>query len=418
MLAVKYFMHKSNASEKETISELKSIYGAEGYATYFIILEKISAGIGEGKNSWSHSSATFSISEWAKFCLVSRKKFREILKFLQEKEKFFLKFYENRGVEMLTIDCPNILKHRDQYAFRKAREEGEKVRTLSVQKQDLSISSSLSKENNLNKELSTISERKEIDENINTQISDVFMHWTEVFAGNDSSAYSVLDETRGASIAKMLRLGYSVDDLKLAIDGCSLSPFYTEHFHTAVSLIFKNADTVEKFIAIAKKYFTKKDKYTEFLEINSEPKSIAFLEIMKKAELQCGVELCLEQLNLYHESLKTYDLAAIEGAIFDFHQKAEAKDGKFPKVKILRDFAGIRQKEINSKKESAEKAWEDVVYWISKNWRIAEMKPCKTKYIFDNPELRNQLPEKLEDFLGNEKAKEKFVELFLSEDKK
>lgn len=413
---MKYFMHKSNASSKETISELKSIYGAEGYAVYFIILEKIASGIGEGKNSWNHSSARYSVADWASFCLVSKKKFRKILEFLEKKEKFFLKSEIISGVEMLTIDCPNILKHRDQYAFRRAREEGEKVRTLSVQKPDVSISLSRSSSSNY-KENNSTSERMEIAEVTQKQISDVFMHWVEIHAGNNTSGYPVLDETRGTAIEKMLKQGYSVDSLKLAIEGCALSPFHrgenkTGDIHNAISLIFKNSDQVEKFIDIAKKHYPKINKYDEFLKESNDEYSRRFAEILKRAESENRYDLTLAEIKMYHRHLKIFCLRAISGAFEDFQLHRTQYQGKFPKVSFLREYASQREKSLRTDSLSN---WEEILRWIAKGWSLADL-PQKTRAysIINNEMYRKQLPEKLEDFEHDDHAKEKFIELFLN----
>jgi hypothetical protein len=62
------------------------------------------------------------------------------------------------------------------------------------------------------------------------------------------------DKKRQTKIMQALKLGYTVEQLKQAIDGCSLSPYHmgkndqNKHYDS-IDLIFRNADKIEQFIA-------------------------------------------------------------------------------------------------------------------------------------------------------------------------
>lgn len=65
-----------------------------------------------------------------------------------------------------------------------------------------------------------------------------------------------LDEKRAKAIRLMLAAGYSVEDLELAIFGCSISPFHQgqNDRHSKfedIGLICRDAEHVDKFIEMA-----------------------------------------------------------------------------------------------------------------------------------------------------------------------
>lgn len=65
-----------------------------------------------------------------------------------------------------------------------------------------------------------------------------------------------LDEKRGKAIRSMLAIGYSVEDLELAIFGCSVSKFHQGQNDRGtkfddIALICRDAEHVDRFIALA-----------------------------------------------------------------------------------------------------------------------------------------------------------------------
>lgn len=85
------------------------------------------------------------------------------------------------------------------------------------------------------------------------QILDVFEYWVHTIkAGNKLCR---LDETRAYVIARAITW-YDVTVCKLAIDGLARSPFHMgensrKKKYDDLSLVFRDADHVEKFVALA-----------------------------------------------------------------------------------------------------------------------------------------------------------------------
>ena len=87
---------------------------------------------------------------------------------------------------------------------------------------------------------------------VDLAIDDIFSYWKSTMNHRGAK----LDSTRRKIIAARLRDGYTSPDLKLAIDGCRLSPFHMGQndqtvVYDGIEVIFKSADNVDKFIALA-----------------------------------------------------------------------------------------------------------------------------------------------------------------------
>lgn len=84
------------------------------------------------------------------------------------------------------------------------------------------------------------------------QVREVFAYWQAIM----NSPRSALDAKRTRLIAAALKLGYSVADLKRAIDGCRVSPFHMGQNEkgtkfNGLDLIMRNAEKIDQFIAFA-----------------------------------------------------------------------------------------------------------------------------------------------------------------------
>ncbi len=245
--------------------------------------------------------------------------------------------------------------------------------------------------------------------------SEVFSYW--ISKSTDSHS-DIFDNSRKRAILKMLEF-FSVDNLKLAIDGCALDPFYNGEKGVridSVEIIFKNATNVEKFITLAKNPSAvvakpTDNKYESFMAETKDDNVDNFVEILKRAESENRYDLTLDEVKMYHKHLKGFCLTAISGAFDDFQVRRTPYDGKFPKPKILIDYALHREKDL---KRVAESEYSEIVRWVSNKWEVSGLRPGRSRVIMiENEEMRKQLPENLEDFAFNEKAKEKFIELFL-----
>jgi hypothetical protein len=104
---MRWFKHISLAHDDETMSELMDQFGAEGYGVWWIVLEKIAHVMDETDRSF----ARYSVKVWASFARVSTKKFQNIIKFLEKNKTFSTEIDK----EYLTINCPKLLKYRDEY---------------------------------------------------------------------------------------------------------------------------------------------------------------------------------------------------------------------------------------------------------------------------------------------------------------
>jgi uncharacterized protein YdaU (DUF1376 family) len=87
------------------------------------------------------------------------------------------------------------------------------------------------------------------------QVGVVFEHWKLVM----DSPRSAFDDKRKALIKKSLKLGYAVEDLCAAIDGCKKSDFHMargeyagRNKHNGLDLILRDANKIDQFITIGR----------------------------------------------------------------------------------------------------------------------------------------------------------------------
>ena len=81
------------------------------------------------------------------------------------------------------------------------------------------------------------------------QVQEIFSHWQTVLGHSNAK----LDSKRKRDIEQGLKSGYAVDQLKLAIDGCSRTPHNTgdnerNQRYDGINVIFRNADQIDRFI--------------------------------------------------------------------------------------------------------------------------------------------------------------------------
>ena len=65
--------------------------------------------------------------------------------------------------------------------------------------------------------------------------------------------HAVFDIKRQRKIQKAFKLGFCLEDLKKAIDGCSLTPYNmgkndSKQVYDGIDLIFRDAEHIERFI--------------------------------------------------------------------------------------------------------------------------------------------------------------------------
>ncbi len=81
---------------------------------------------------------------------------------------------------------------------------------------------------------------------------EVFSHWQQVM----NHPRAKLDKTRERKIVQALKLGYDVNELKLAIDGCARTPYNmglndAKQRYDDIELVLRDASHIEKFISHA-----------------------------------------------------------------------------------------------------------------------------------------------------------------------
>lgn len=110
---MRWFKHITHASRDEKIMRLIDKFGLEGYGLYWLILETIS----EQLDETNRTSVEFSIKNWRKITGISPKKFQLFVETCEELKIFSVKISE----ELILIDCPNLLKYRDEYSRKKEK---------------------------------------------------------------------------------------------------------------------------------------------------------------------------------------------------------------------------------------------------------------------------------------------------------
>ena len=93
---------------------------------------------------------------------------------------------------------------------------------------------------------------KKVSEKHREDVQDVFYHWVREM----HTPKSKLDDKRYRRISEKLKEGYTIDELKQAITGCSLTPWNMGENprgkkYNQLQTILKDADQIERFIEAA-----------------------------------------------------------------------------------------------------------------------------------------------------------------------
>ncbi len=105
---MKWFKHMTDASDDEFIALLESKLGHFGYAAWFKLLEKIGSQMTKEKPD---PVAEYPLSVWCSFLKVKQNKLSLFLELTQNKLKTKVTRFDN----VLRIECPNLLKIKDNY---------------------------------------------------------------------------------------------------------------------------------------------------------------------------------------------------------------------------------------------------------------------------------------------------------------
>lgn len=105
---MRWFKHLTRSHEDENLCKIIDRFGIEGYGIYWIILERI-AGNMDGTET---PSLEISIRNWSKSVGISPKKLQNFVRFSADLGCFVAIF----SGHSLRIECPKLLKYKDEYA--------------------------------------------------------------------------------------------------------------------------------------------------------------------------------------------------------------------------------------------------------------------------------------------------------------
>lgn len=111
---MRWFKHMTNSSSDEKLCLIFDSLGLEGYGFYWRILEVI----GQQMDKSSKTFCQYSPKTWAKFAGVSAKKCEKFFRIFEKHRLFLVKFKD----DSILVDCPNLLKYKDEYSTRPMRE--------------------------------------------------------------------------------------------------------------------------------------------------------------------------------------------------------------------------------------------------------------------------------------------------------
>ena len=107
---MKWFRHMADASDDEFLSEVEDIFGLEGYARWWKLLEIIAKQMDETDRCY----AEYSWKKWQTFLKGKRNKLETFLVHSKNQRKINM---EQNG-NILKISCPKLLELRDNYSKR------------------------------------------------------------------------------------------------------------------------------------------------------------------------------------------------------------------------------------------------------------------------------------------------------------
>ena len=111
LVVMKWFKHDTDADESEGLDVLIEEFGLEGYGRWFRLLETIGKKMERGSD---RCHVTYTETKWCEILKVKRKKLGCFLVVIQKQ----LKTNVERNGNKLRIECPNLLKKRDEYSER------------------------------------------------------------------------------------------------------------------------------------------------------------------------------------------------------------------------------------------------------------------------------------------------------------
>ena len=113
---MKWFKHFTDAYNNEKLSRIVETFGLEGYGFWWRLLEIVAAKIDES----DETTVVFSAKKWGSLFGLSAKKFERMAEVFAQHNLILLDFCPQGYV----VNIPNLLKYRDEWTKRKARNSG------------------------------------------------------------------------------------------------------------------------------------------------------------------------------------------------------------------------------------------------------------------------------------------------------
>jgi hypothetical protein len=115
---MRWFKHMASSHLDEALLRIRDEFGLEGYGLYWLLLERIAEQLDDDDNK---TFVELSPKNWRSFTQISPKKFRNFLNFSSKLGLFSVEI----GEKLIRVDCPKLLKYRDEYTRKKAKVSGQ-----------------------------------------------------------------------------------------------------------------------------------------------------------------------------------------------------------------------------------------------------------------------------------------------------
>ena len=115
---MRWFKHITTLSSDEVMSSYIDTFGAEGYGVWWLMIEAIARLMDDS----DRCGARYSVRKWAQICAVSTRKFRSIAQWLKEHNQISVVEHKQGWY----IECPLMLRYKDEYTRKKKSLSGRK----------------------------------------------------------------------------------------------------------------------------------------------------------------------------------------------------------------------------------------------------------------------------------------------------
>lgn len=139
---MRWFKHLSGSHDDEKMALLQAELGLEGYGFYWLTLEVIARQMNGGSDK---TFVEYPLKIWRNTYGFSVIKLRKFVEFCVKIEIFEAKFSQDK----LRIDCPNLLKYRDEWSKRKSREAAAAPEPRRIKETDTEAETEVERDNTL-----------------------------------------------------------------------------------------------------------------------------------------------------------------------------------------------------------------------------------------------------------------------------